>query len=80
MHASDHPEASNKPVVMDTKLHSSNQHQSMDKPTKLPELVCDITLTTIEHNVIETVEAAIVQVKPETEYSDNFFYYCNLRL
>ena len=67
MWASDHPRTKCEPVEIDTELHSSNQHQSMDKLIKQPELDCEITITTIADFDIETVEMALVQVVPETE-------------
>ena len=43
----------------------------MDKPTKQPELNCDITITTIAGIDIETVKTILVPGLPETEHSDN---------
>ena len=69
-HAFAHPEASNESVIMDIELHSSNQHQSMDKPTKQPEFNCEIPITIITDSDIETFGTGSVQIVPQTEYSD----------
>ena len=71
MCTSDHVEALSESVAIDTELHSSNQHQSMDKPTKLCHLDCDIAITTIEDIDSGIVEIVSVQVVHETECSDN---------
>ena len=56
---------------LDTKVHSSNQQQSIDKHTEQPEMGCGITVSTVTNSDIETVETAPVQVEPETENSDD---------
>ena len=71
MNASVHPEASNQPIAVNSELHSSNQQQSMDKPTAKLQLDCGITISTITDSDIETVETASAHVVPETENFDH---------
>ena len=51
MHALYLPQASNDPVVMNTELDSSNQQQSMDTPSKQPELDWNINAVILDRDI-----------------------------